>query len=133
MIIKISPDYQKSKALIEMAKVTLERLSKTEIYNYPTNTLTDYYDVIHKMMESLALANGVKIKGEGAHQEIIDYICKTHEFSESIRIFLQEMRDYRNRTSYEGFMVSREYIKSNLDKIKSIIADLGKLLDARIF
>ncbi|OGJ19850.1 hypothetical protein A3K73_03720 [Candidatus Pacearchaeota archaeon RBG_13_36_9] len=133
MIMKIKPDYQKSKALIEMAKVTFERLNKTEIYKYPTNTLTDYYDILHKLMESLALVNGVKTKGEGAHQELIDYICKTYSFSESIRIFLQEMRDYRNRTSYEGFMVNQDYIKSNLNQIKSIIADLGKLLNVRIF
>ena len=51
MIIKITPDIQKSKALIEMARITLQRLNTTDIYKYPSNTLTDYYDIIHKLIE----------------------------------------------------------------------------------
>ena len=63
MILKIKPDNQKSKALIEVAKITLARLNEIDIYKYPTNTLTDYYDIIHKLMESLTISNGVKFKG----------------------------------------------------------------------
>ncbi len=129
MMIKITPDMQKSKALIEMARMTLERLNKTDIYNYPSNTLTDYYDVLHKLMESLTLSKGVKIKGEGAHQELIDYICKTYNLKDSQRILLQEIRDFRNRTSYEGFMVNENYIRQNIHKINEIIKILKKMLD----
>jgi hypothetical protein len=92
MMIKIKQDNQKSNALISMAKITLERLNKTDIYLYPSNTLTDYYDIIHKLMDSLGITNGIKFKGEGAHQELIDYICKTYKLGESNRIFLQQMR-----------------------------------------
>ncbi|MFA6023486.1 MAG: hypothetical protein WC781_05345 [Candidatus Pacearchaeota archaeon] len=127
MNIKVKPDNQKAKALIEMAKITLERLNKTEIYSYPTNTLTDYYDVIHKLMEALVLYKGIKFKGEGAHQELIDYICKVHNFGESNRIFLQEIRDFRNRISYEGFMINKNYLELNLRKLKEIIKDLSDL------
>jgi len=128
MILKIMPDKQKSKALIEMARITLERLNKTNIYQYPTNTLTDYYDIIHRLMESLTLSEGIKIKGEGAHQELIDYISKKYKFDESVRIFLQEIRDYRNRTAYEGFMINSDYIKANIERINEIIEKLNRLL-----
>jgi hypothetical protein len=117
MIAKITPNKQKSIALIKMAEITLERLNKTDIYQYPTNTLTDYYDIIHKLMESLALSHGIKTNGEGAHKELIDYISQTYKFGESTRIFLQEMRDFRNRTSYEGFVISSDYIRLNIEKI----------------
>ena len=73
MITKIKPDKQKSESLKKLAEITLERLNKTSIEDYPSNTLLDYYDVIHKLMEALTLNEGVKIKGEGAHQELIDY------------------------------------------------------------
>ncbi len=132
MIIKITPDIQKSKALIEMARITLQRLNTTDIYKYPSNTLTDYYDIIHKLMESLALSKGIKIKGEGAHQELIDYVCKVHNLGESVRILLQEIRDYRNRTSYEGFMVNENYIKQNISRIRDILSSLSKLLDINL-
>jgi len=118
MIIKTEPDIQKAKALIEMAKITLERLKELDIEKYPTNTLSDYYDILHKLMEALNYIDGFKTKGEGAHKELIDRVCKNNGLDESIRQFLQEMREYRNRISYEGFMIKPGYITQNNKKIK---------------
>ena len=124
MITKIHPDKQKSESLKKMAKITLQRLKETDIEKYPTNTLTDYYDVIHKLMEALGLVNGIKTKGEGAHQELIDYIAKQYDFDDQTRQLLQQMRTYRNRISYEGFMIHKNYINLNQEKIKNIIKKL---------
>lgn len=124
MITKITPDKQKSEALKKMAEITLERLEETEIAKYPSNTLKDYYDVIHELMEAITLSSGIKFKGDGAHQELIDYVSKVHNLGEQTRQFLQEMRDYRNRISYEGFMIHQNYITLNLEKIKITIKTL---------
>lgn len=124
MIAKIRPDKQKSNSLKKMAEITLERLKETDAEKYPTNTITDYYDVIHKLMEALGLINGIKARGEGAHQELIDYIAKQYNFDEQIRQFLQQMREYRNRISYEGFMMHKNYLVLNQEKIKKIIQKL---------
>lgn len=124
MIVRIDPDRQKSNALKKMAGITLERLRETDTQKYPTNTLTDYYDVIHKLMEALGLLGGIKTKGEGAHQELIDSIAKQYNFDEQTRQFLQQMRDYRNRISYEGFMMHKNYITLNQEKIDNIIKKL---------
>jgi len=61
MITKVYPDKSKSKSLKIMAEITLERLESTDIEKYPTNTLNDYYDVIHKLMEALSLLNHLLI------------------------------------------------------------------------
>ena len=132
MINNVYPDKQRAKALVEMAKITMERLKTTAILNFPSNTMTDYYDIIHKLLEAIGLLDGVKARGEGAHQEIIDYICKNHNLGESTRIFLQDMRDYRNRIYYEGFMVKKEYIQHNLDKINSIVSKLNNLIKDKL-
>ncbi len=129
MIIKITPDIQKAQALVKMAEITLERLEKTEISEYPSNTLVDYYDIIHKLLEAIALREGTKAKGEGAHQELIEYIVKYLKLDEQTRQFLQQLRDYRNRISYEGFMVQENFIITNQEKIKSIIEKLNKNLN----
>jgi uncharacterized coiled-coil DUF342 family protein len=126
MITKVRPDKSKSKSLKIMAEITLERLESTDIEKYPTNTLNDYYDVIHKLMEALSLLDGIKARGEGAHQELIDYISEQYNLGEQIRQFLQQMRDYRNRISYEGFMIHKNYVVLNKEKINDIIR---KLLD----
>ena len=39
MITRVKPDKQKSESLKKMAEITLERLNKTDIDYYPTNTL----------------------------------------------------------------------------------------------
>jgi len=128
MIIKIKPDGQKAESLKLMAEITLERLSKTDIEKYPSNTLLDYYDTIHKLMEALVLREGIKIKGEGAHQELIDYVAGQHVFDEQTRQFLQQMREYRNSISYEGFMVHKNYISLNKKKIARTIDTLFERL-----
>jgi uncharacterized coiled-coil DUF342 family protein len=124
---RITPDREKANSLLAMAKTTLQRLKETDKNKYPANTLTDYYDSLHKIMDAIASIEGIKFRGEGAHQELIDYICKKHKQNESVRIFLQELRDYRNRIAYEGFAITKEYIKTNSEKIEKIISTLTQL------
>ena len=83
-------------------------------------------------MEALSLVNGIKTNGEGAHQELIDYISKQYKFDEQTRQFLQQMRNYRNRISYEGFMIHKNYITLNQEKIKEIIKKLFNELNSSI-
>lgn len=128
MITKVKPDKQKSESLKKMAEVTLERLDNTDMDKYPSNTLLDYYDVIHKLIESFTLGEGIKVKGEGAHQELIDYVAKEKRIDEHMRVFLQQMRDYRNRISYEGFVINKNYINLNKETIKRIIKHLFEQL-----
>lgn len=128
MITRVKPDKQKSESLKKMAEITLERLNKTDMNEYPSNTLLDYYDTIHKLIEALTLKKGLKIKGEGAHQELIDYIAKQGYIDEQTRQFLQQMRDYRNRISYEGFAIHKNYVRLNKEKIEKII----KLISNRL-
>ena len=128
MLTYVSPDKQKAQALNIMAEITLQRLKTTEITTYPSNTLTDYYDVLHKLMEAISLSNGIKFKGDGAHQELIDYIVKEHVLGEQTRQFLQGMREYRNRISYEGFMINKNYVILNQKTIENIIRTLSEIL-----
>jgi len=128
MRLNFSPDKEKAKSLLAMAQITLQRLKETNQQKYPSNTLTDYYDSIHKILEAISLIEGVKIKGEGAHQELIDYISNKYHLSEADRIFLQELRDYRNRISYEGFNVNTTFLDNNTTKIEAIILKLKSLV-----
>ena len=124
----IQPDKEKAKALKKMADVTLERLNETPIEKYPTNTLNDFYDILHKLLEAYTLSRGVKFKGEGAHKELVDYGARELSLEEEKRIFLQQMREYRNKISYEGFIIHSNYIKLNRDKINTIIKELDEAL-----
>ncbi len=128
MITKVKLDKQKSESLRKMAEITLERLENTDMEKYPSNTLSDYYDVVHKLIEAITIREGIKVKGEGAHQELIDYVAKQNKIDEQMRQFLQQMRDYRNRISYEGFMIHKNYIDLNKVIIRGIIKHLFEQL-----
>ena len=132
MLVEIQPDKQKARSLKEMARITLARLNETNKEKYPLNSLTDYYDILRQLIESLNSLEDVKIKGEGAHFEIINYICENFNLGEQTRLFLQELRDYRNRISYEGFVVKSSYIKSNSKRIEEIISKLNNLIDNKL-
>jgi hypothetical protein len=118
---------QIAKSLLQSANISYERLKETNIEKYPTNTLVDYYDIIHKLLEANALINNQKIKGEGAHQKLIDYVAKKQIIDEKTRIFLQDLRDYRNKISYEGYNIKLEFIKQNLEELENIIKKLKKI------
>ena len=75
MSVMSDADKQKAKSLMETATITLNRLNETDREKYPSNTLTDYYEVIRKLMEALTSIEGLKIRGEAAHHDIINYIC----------------------------------------------------------
>lgn len=129
MKIRAGKDTGKAIALKSTAVTTLQRLRETNRAKYPTNTLKDYYDILKALMEALNALEGVKFKDEAAHYETIEYICKRYALSEPARELLQQVRDYRNRTSYEGFHVKSSYIKQNMKSIEKIIRKLLSLLE----
>ncbi len=117
---KVSVDKNKSISLLDMAKITLERLNSFNKLKYPSNTLNDYYDVLHKLMESYTSLVGLKFIGENAHKELIDFVSNIF-FSDEDKVFLQNLRQFRNQIYYEGFNVNQDYLKRNTDKIENYI------------
>jgi hypothetical protein len=132
LISKITPDRQKAIALCKMAEVTLERLDKTDKKAYPSNTLVDYYEILHKYLEGISFLLGYKVRGEGAHKELIDFVAKECRLSEQQRLFLQKLRDYRNRISYEGFIIQQDFINVSVEKINLLIVNLQRILNEKV-
>ena len=99
-----------------------------DIMKYPSNSLDDYYDIIHQLSESICCINGLKFSGDGAHAELLNFIFSNKfGFGESEKLFIQELRVLRNRISYEGFFIQEEYLARNKTKIENIIDKLIKI------
>ena len=129
---KITPDKLRANSLKQMAKQSLERLNSFDKQKYPSNTLTDYYDIIHQLMEAISLSFGIKFYGDSAHKNLIDWTSKELKFNFEQISFLQSLREYRNRISYEGFFVNPDFIKRNDSKINLIISILINSLEEAI-
>ena len=128
---KITPDKQKALSLMSMAEKTLERINETDLNLYTSNILKDYYDVIHGLLDAINCLDGIKISGEGAHEKLINHISKIYNLEEVERIFLQELRMYRNRISYEGLFIEPDYINRNKEKILKIIKKLKDIINKK--
>lgn len=128
MINKSKKDIEKAKSLLEMAKITFERLNAFNKFKYPSNTLNDYYDILHKLMDSFISLKGLKFSGINAHKELIDYVCGNF-FSDLDRIFLQNLRQYRNQIAYEGFNIDPDFLKRNQKRIENYINSLINYLE----
>jgi len=120
---KTKIDKEKSLSLMQMAQITLERLNLLDKLKYPSNTINDFYDILHKLMESYSSLEGIKFNGDNAHKELIDYTCQKL-FNSQDRIFLQELRQFRNQIAYEGFNIDKNYLERNIKKIETYISIL---------
>lgn len=127
-IIEITPDKQKASSLRKMAESTLNRITDTDEEAYPTQVIKDYYDVIHYLLEAISLSIGKKVKGKGAHAQLITLISSEHNLEASIEQFLQDLRRHRNRIAYEGFFMPPDYLKRNEQRIKQVIERLKTIL-----
>jgi len=128
----IEQDKEKAKSLKNIATITLNRLQETNKEKYPSNTLKDYYDILKSLMEALNFIEGIKFKGDAAHYETIEHISLKYNLIDSKRRLLQNLRDYRNKISYEGFNIKESFIKLNSKKIESIIQELLKLIENKL-
>jgi uncharacterized protein YutE (UPF0331/DUF86 family) len=74
-------------------------------------------------MGSYSSLEGIKFNGDNAHKELIDYTCQKL-FNSQDRIFLQELRQFRNQIAYEGFNIDKNYLERNIKKIETYISIL---------
>jgi hypothetical protein len=114
---KVRINFEKASSLLMMAKISLERLNSFDKMKYPSNTLNDYYDILHKLMDGFAISKGVKFVGENAHKELINYICG-ELFTLQDKEFLQRIRQFRNQIAYEGFNINEDFLRRNMKRIE---------------
>jgi hypothetical protein len=126
MKITTQPDLQKAQALIQMAQISYKRLQETNKEEYPSNSISDYYDIIHKLMEAVAAKKGIKFKEQGAHQQLINYLKEENIINEQTRILIQELREQRNRIQYEGYNIHKNYLIQQEQQLESTIDSLRK-------
>lgn len=131
VLTNIKPDKEKAKYLLKMANQTQERLNLLNKEKFASNTLTDYYDIIHQLMEAIACLDGIKFKGESAHSQLIRYICNEYSLSHKDS-FLQNLRVYRNKVCYEGLQVDKDYLDTYTEQIEKIISFIKEIIKQKI-
>jgi len=121
-LIKVTPDKEKAKSILKMAQVSLELVQTINAKKYPSTVLKDYYEIIRELISALALLDGFKAVGEGAHKDIIDYVNGNYtQFSSADIYLMDDLRIKRHRISYDGFFVSYDYLERRINPTLRII------------
>jgi len=133
MIIKITPDFEKSKSILRMIDKSLAMINEINIERYPSNVVKEYYDIIRELISVILLLDGYKTFGEYAHKELIEYLEMNYkEFAKLEINLLNDLRILRNRVAYDGFFIKKDYILRKQFAILELISKLRKLIDKKI-
>ena len=65
-----------------------------------------------------------------SHEALVAYLKEFYkEFAEHETVFIDQLRQLRNKIVYKGFFVEKDYLDRNEKQIMEIVAKLRKLLE----
>ncbi len=132
-LLKVTPNKERPRHILKIAEMTIERIKKVDEKEFVTLTTKDYYDVIKELMTAVALLDGYKSEGDGAHKRLIEYIeIKYPEFKKHEIQTIDDMREKRNRIYYEGLIIPEDYLEKRREDIKSIITKLKQIINNKL-
>lgn len=132
MIIKVIPDREKVKSIIQLIKEREEFTSSIDHEKFSTNASENYYEIIKELANALLLLDGLKTTGEYAHKDLIDYLVNYEEFTESDILFMNDLRIKRNNSAYEGKKIDSSYLVNNKKRILELIERLKKKIKKKL-
>ena len=132
MIIKITPDKEKAKSMLGLIEGREKFISLAETEGFPTIAAEGYYEIIKELAIALILLDGFKIMGEKAHKDLIDYLSNYKEISKEEIILIDDLRIKRNKSSYEGKQIEKNYLENKKDKLLNIIKKLKSLVGNKL-
>jgi uncharacterized protein (UPF0332 family) len=124
---KVKPDNEKIKSIIRMCNIRLKVLKQIKIDQETASIIaSDYYEVIKELLTALLLKNGLKSDN---HECLISFFKQNFPEYEYEANIIHQLKDVRNRVSYDGIFVKKEYIETNKLEFQHIIDLLKKLLE----
>jgi len=123
-IIKVTPNKEQAKSIFKMCETTTNMLETIDSSKFPSNIIKEYYEILRELSSIILLLDGYKTKGQGAHKIIIDYIDGKNILNNSEISLFNELRDKRNKITYDGFFIKESYFKRKLPQIQKIISKL---------
>lgn len=132
-LIRVVPDRQKARSIMKMVDATLEMTGTIDAGRYPSNVLKEYYDILRELIAVIALLDGYKTQGEGAHKKLIEYLAEHYpEFKGHEIALIDDLRDARNRIAYNGFFITEDYLARKKKDILDVIGKLKGVISRKI-
>ncbi len=132
MIIKVTPDSEKVKSILQLIKEREKFVSSIDHNKFSTNASETYYEIIKELANALLLLDGLKTTGEYAHKDLIDYLINYKEFMESDILFMNDLRIKRNNSAYDGKKIEPTYLMNNKKRILELTEKLKRLINDKL-
>ncbi|MDI6738608.1 MAG: hypothetical protein QME12_08945 [Nanoarchaeota archaeon] len=127
--VKVSPDTQKAKSLLETARERIEFAKAIAITERNARfVFEDYYTSLIEVVHALAILDGFKIE----NHVCLGFYIKEIQKSEKLFLLFDSCRYARNSVVYYGKSMEMEAAKINIGKAIVIINELGKIVDLRL-
>ena len=124
---KVEPDTEKVESIRKMCSVRL-RVAQNVVIDDETASVVaeDYYEIIKELLVALLLKNGLKSDN---HECLISFFKNMFPKYKYEAQTIHQLKNVRNRVSYDGIFVKKEYIISNKLEFEHIIEILDGLLE----
>ena len=127
MIIKVFPDKEKAKSIFRMAEERENKIKELDRFNFSTIIAENYYEAIKEMITAILLIKGIKTTGEYAHKDLIEQALKEKFIDNFEYSLLDDLRNRRNKSQYEGKQIEAIYLENNKDVLEKVIIKLKKV------
>jgi uncharacterized protein (UPF0332 family) len=123
---KVQPDRERIASILKMCQVR-QRVTEEIMLDDQTASViaADYYEVIKELLTALLLKHGLKSDN---HECLMSFFKNKYPAYDYEINVIYQLRDVRNRVSYEGVFVQKSYIEMNELEFKHIIQLLEKLI-----
>tara|TARA_Y100000310_G_C20350042_1_gene653881 strand:- start:30 stop:455 length:426 start_codon:yes stop_codon:yes gene_type:complete len=123
---KVQIDQDKIDSIKKMCKIR-HRVTKEITLDEETASIiaSDYYEVIKELLTALLLKDGLKSKNHECLISFFKHKYKEYEYESNI---IHKLKNIRNRVSYDGIFVKKDYILANKLEFEHIIELLTKLI-----
>ena len=123
---KVRVDKDKINSIIKVVNARLKAMSQVKVDNETaTVQVTDYYEVIKELLTALLLKHGMKSDN---HECLISFFKKYYSYEYETNL-MHGLKDLRNRASYEGLFIKKDYLDKNELEFRHIIGLLKKLIN----
>ena len=132
-LVKITTNLKKVKSTLNTIDITLDMIKSIDEIKYPTNITKEYYEVIRELISIILFLDCYKTYGEGVHKLLIEYLKKNYPNLNSFEVSLiKELRVKRNKISYDGLVISPDYLARNKTHILKIISKLKSIIKEKL-
>ena len=129
-LIKITPDRERAKSLLDTVIVRLDAirlLQKSDSRKFSSKIVEEYYECVLELITAIMSVDGFKTRSDaaGSHIAAIEYLHENYkELDDGEIALIDDLRKKRAGITYYGRHVKEDYIELNRREIEGIIEKL---------